>query len=278
VIGIALKAYAKAFKRADLKEFLEHLPKDFERMPHIRRFTEGIESKVFQSRKGEQKARSPKLTYYYLEKIETATNRSLRKAMVNAVLMDFYVLLRTKAPDEKVIFICDEAPFFIQDAFSIFAMLIKTMRSQKGALVLAVQYSANLVVHHNHIQDESLINQTATKILFNADGDKEVFKSRFKLSESEYELINSNHSQRGQYSQFLIKDTNGPRIARLYLTDPEFWESGTDGVELAEILNLKVIFPELNEREVALILSEARARGRLHERRFEKARERELEV
>jgi hypothetical protein len=151
------------------------------------------------------------------------------------------------------------------------------MRSQKGALVLAVQYSANLVMYHNHVQDESLINQAATKILFNSDGDKELFKSRFKLSESEYSLLSNNQSKRGQYSQFLIKDTNGPRVARLYLTDTEFWESGTDGLELAEILNLKTIYPELNDREVALILSHARARDRLNQKRFEKHEESELE-
>lgn len=272
IIGIALKEYARSFKKCNLVEFLSFLPKDFERISHIKRFTHGIESKVFQSRKDKLRGKiadeKSRLTYYFLEKIETATNRSLRKAMVNAVLMEFYLLLRTKRPEEKVVFICDEAPFFIQDAFSIFSTLIKTMRSLKGSLILAVQYSENLIAWHNRIQDESLINQSSIKILFNSDGDKDLFSSRFKLSEEEFLMLQQNQSKKGQFSQFFIKDTNGARMARLYLTDREFWESGTDGVEVAEIMNLKAIYPELNDREVALLLDLARARGELNKRKY----------
>lgn len=276
VIGIALKQYATSFKKADLKEFMGFLPKDFDRLPHLSRFTDGIEAKVFQRRKN-QAPISNRLTYYFLEKIETASNRALRKAMVNAVLMEFYLLLRSKALDENVILICDEAPFFVQDAFSIFSMMMKTMRSQKGSLILAVQYSNDLIKHTVNGVDESLINQSALKILFSQDGDKEVFKNRFSLSDSDFEILAANQSVKGQYSQFVIKDTLGLRVGRLYLTDSEFWESVTDGDELAEIKKIKTLYPELNDREVALLLQNARARSKLHQKTFQMSQRNQLE-
>ena len=260
ILGIALKKYAENFKNPSLKEFIKYLPEGFDRLPHLKRYTEGLEAKVFEPAVRDQNSR---LTYYYLEKLETATNKSLRKALVSSVLIDFYMHLRLKAPEEKIVFFCDEAPFFIQDAFSIFSMLIKNLRALRGSLVLSVQQSENLVVLNNGVLDSSLIGQSALQILFSADGDKKAYQDRFDLTSEDMQNLTSFRKSKGKLSQMLIKDVMGTKTARLYLTDEEFWLSGTDALEIAEIEFLKTRYPELNEREVALILSEAKARGQI---------------
>jgi hypothetical protein len=265
VLGITLVKYAGEFKTPSLKEFVKFIPKDFARLPHLKRYTEGIEAKIFEKTNRDRNAR---LTYYYIAKLETAENKSLRKAMVSSVLIDFYMNLRTKPVEDKVMLVCDEAPFFIADAFPIFSMLIKNIRAQHGSLVLSVQKSQDLLGFKNNWSDASLMEQPAVKILFNADGNREEFKTHFSISDIDLLNIENFSTVKGAYSQMLVKDRTGSRIMRLYITDPEYWDSVTGAVEMAEIEDLKKKFPELNDREVALILTEARARHQIQKKQL----------
>lgn len=100
------------------------------------------------------------------------------------------------------------------DAFSDFAKdTLKTIRKKDGFVVLDSQSPADALEHAN---SRTLIEQTATKILFpNPTADRNDYVKKLKLTEREYALI---QSEMGEGSRkFLIKQGQNSVVAKLDL-------------------------------------------------------------
>lgn len=236
----------------NLDSFIKELPENFPRKKLLQRFSsKGLFKHLFATSTKPQKSSNHRINYYNFESIDLASNRSAARAIMAAIMADFNFQLAHKRTDEELIFISDETPFFIEQCFRSFKLLNKNVRKLNGSLILTVQVSSDLIID----QDESLILNSDTKILLSYDASKEVFQKRFQLSTDEAEIMWTISAEKGQYSQFLLKDKNGARVGHLILTPKEYWQSTTESYDIARIQKISEALPELEEDTILNLLA-----------------------
>ena len=223
--------------------------KDHPRVDYLKRWARnGLYGRVFEKISTEENR--AQLSYYNFSSIATAGNKSVSSAVIAAIMAQFSFELSQKKPGEKLVFIADETPFFVKHCFSSFKMLMKNVRKLGGSQILIVQESEDLVVNG----DESLINTAAIKILFSLDGDREVYKRRFNLKENEISLLENILVEKGKCSRFLLKDDVKSHEGVLVLSSREYLTSTTEEYDTKKIEDIKDIYPNLNDDQVAAIL------------------------
>lgn len=236
----------------NLDSFIKELPENFPRKKLLQRFSsKGLFKHLFATSTKPQKSYNHRINYYNFESIDLASNRSAARAIMAAIMADFNFQLAHKKTEEELIFISDETPFFIEQCFRSFKLLNKNVRKLNGSLILTVQVSSDLIID----QDESLIVNSDTKILLSYDSSKEVFEKRFQLSTDEAEIMWTISAEKGQYSQFLLKDKNGARVGHLILTPKEYWQSTTESYDIARIQKISEALPELEEDTILNLLA-----------------------
>lgn len=185
-----------------------------------------------------EKKKETRLQYFDFTEISGASNGGLAKAVMSAIMAHFNFLLLSKSNDEKLIFICDETPFFIKNCFSSFTLLSKNVRKLSGSLILTAQMLSDLVVNG----DASLVSQSEFKILFSNDGSDEFFRTFTGISEENLETLKTIRPNRGDYSIFIFKDGLGERICKLILSKNEYFTSSTHSDDKSLISKCKNIF------------------------------------
>ena len=212
-------------------KFLEHPKKE-----KLSRFIkESLNENIFKQTKDLSINR---LLYFNFENISTASNSYLAKAIIASIMAEFSFKLLSKKPQEKVIFISDETPFFIKNSFNTFSLLSKNVRKLNGSLILLAQNSNDLIVNG----DTSLIGNSEFKILFSCDETEEKFKETFSLTSDEFEKIKNLQTIKGHYSQFFIKDSIGSKIGFLRLSKEEYIMSNTEPNFLHKVQKLQTLF------------------------------------
>ena len=179
-----------------------------------------------------------RLLYFNFENISTASNSHIAKAIIAAIMAEFSFKLIKKEPNEKFIFIADETPFFIKTCFHTFSLLSKNVRKLNGSLILLAQNSKDLIYNN----DTSLIDNSEFKILFSYDGEERKFKETFSLSNTEFQRLKNIRTVKGEFSQFLIKDSIGSRVGFLRLSRKEYILSNTEPDFLHKVQSLKKSF------------------------------------
>ena len=118
----------------------EHLKKE-----KLSRFIKGsLNENIF--KEGEDISKN-RLLYFNFENISTASNSYIAKAIIASIMAEFSFKLLGKKPNEKLIFISDETPFFIKSCFNTFSLLSKNVRKLNGSLILLAQNSKDLIVN-----------------------------------------------------------------------------------------------------------------------------------
>ena len=190
-----------------------------------------------------------RLLYFNFENISTASNSQTAKAIIAAIMAEFSFKLLNKNPDEKFIFISDETPFFIKSCFNTFSLLSKNVRKLNGSLILLAQNSNDLIVSG----DTSLIDNSEFKILFSYDGEEKKFKEIFSLTSEEFQKLKSIRTVKGQFSQFLLKDSIGSKIGYLRLSKEEYVFSNTEPEFLHKVQSLKKILGVSEEKALKVM-------------------------
>lgn len=185
-----------------------------------------------------QKKNDSKIQYFDFTEITGASNGPLAKAVMSAVMAHFSFLLLSKQTDEKLIFLCDETPFFVKNCFSSFTLLSKNVRKLSGSLILTAQMLSDLVVNG----DGSLISQSEFKILFSCDGTDEFFKTYSGVSDDTLADLKSLRPVRGEYSLFFFKDGLGERLCKLWLSKDEYYTSSTHADDRTLLKKTKEFF------------------------------------
>ena len=225
--------FSKTKEEKTLDNFYKNLK--HERKNKLLRWIKGsLNENIFNSKEDILKNR---LLYFNFENISTASNSQIAKAIIAAIMAEFSFKLINKNPDEKFIFISDETPFFIKNCFNTFSLLSKNVRKLNGSLILLAQNSKDLIVGG----DTSLIDNSEFKILFSYDGEEKKFKEIFSLTQEEFQKLKSIRTVKGQFSQFLLKDSVGSRIGYLRLSKEEHIFSNTEPEFLHKIQSLKKI-------------------------------------
>lgn len=249
-----------------LIEYLEDLPQhpsldDFinkyeKKLPRINSFknwtSRGLYGSIFFPH---QDIGSDKLHYFNFKDIQTASNNGVGVAVMSAIMAHFNFILLNKKDHEKLIFIADETPFFVKNCFASFSLLVKNVRKLHGSLTLVSQNLSDLVVNG----DASLVTQTEFKVLFSKDKGFDKFDSILELSESGSEKLDSFKTDKGKFSQFLLKDQIGERSCQLILTPEEYLRSTThsdDKSKLADFRNLLSLKSDNKALEVMATIAE----------------------
>ena len=190
-----------------------------------------------------------RLLYFNFENISTASNSQTAKAIIAAIMAEFSFKLLNKNPDEKFIFISDETPFFIKSCFNTFSLLSKNVRKLNGSLILLAQNSKDLVVNG----DTSLIDNSEFKVLFSFDGEEKRFKEIFSLTEEEFHKLKNIKTVKGQFSQFLLKDSIGCKVGFLRLSKEEYVLSNTEPEFLHQVTELKKLLKVSEEKALRVM-------------------------
>ena len=179
-----------------------------------------------------------RLFYFNFENISTAGNSYLAKAIIASIMAEFSFKLLNKEPQEKLIFISDETPFFIKSCFNTFSLLSKNVRKLNGSLILLAQNSKDLIFNG----DTSLIDNSEFKVLFSHDGVEKEFKETFSLTNEEFQKIKNLKTVKGHYSGFLLKDSIGSKVGYLRLSKEEYILSNTEPEFLSKLKKLQSLF------------------------------------
>ena len=190
-----------------------------------------------------------RLLYFNFENISTASNSHIAKAIIAAIMAEFSFKLIKKEPNEKFIFIADETPFFIKTCFHTFSLLSKNVRKLNGSLILLAQNSKDLICNN----DTSLIDNSEFKILFSYDGEERRFKETFSLSNTEFQRLKNIRTVKGEFSQFLIKDSIGSRVGFLRLSKKEYILSNTEPDFLHKVQSLKSLLNITEEKALRVM-------------------------
>ena len=221
---------------------------DHPRRDKLLRWTRGsLNENIFKAKEDISKQR---LLYFNFENISTASNSYIAKAIIAAIMAEFSFKLLNKEPNEKFIFISDETPFFIKNCFNTFSLLSKNVRKLNGSLILLAQNSKDLICN----SDTSLIDNSEFKILFSHDGEERKFKEIFSLTEEEYKNLKNIRTVKGQFSQFLLKDSLGSRVSFLRLSREEYTLSNTEPLFLHKVQGLRKLL-NISEEKALEVMS-----------------------
>ena len=238
------------FSKSDKEKTLDHFYQDLDhpRRDQLLRWTQGsLNENIFNSKKIFPNNR---LIYFNFENISTASNSYVAQAIIASIMAEFSFKLLNKKPSEKFIFISDETPFFIKSCFNTFSLLSKNVRKLNGSLILLAQNSKDLIFNN----DTSLIDNSEFKILFSYDGEERKFKETFSLTELEFQQLKSIKTVKGEYSQFLLKDSLGSKIGYLRLSKEEYALSNTEPDFLHKVRKLQRVL-NINEDQALKVMS-----------------------
>ncbi|MBL7557607.1 MAG: VirB4 family type IV secretion system protein [Bdellovibrionaceae bacterium] len=214
-----------------LQEFYE-LEANFPRRKLLSRWVnKGVYSKAF-SPKGLVDKNPSRLNYYNFSQIFEAADEDFAQAGFAAVLLQFNLdCLRNK--NTKMVFICDETPFFIKSCFDIFKLTTANVRKFGHALVLISQLSSHLIVNG----DTGIIENSPQRFLLSLDGDETEYKNRFNLTTEAIDKIKKLKSRPGEFSECLFTSPLGSKKLVIKITKEEYWQT-TSTKEDNEKLNL----------------------------------------
>ncbi|MCY4512575.1 MAG: hypothetical protein OXB86_02675 [Bdellovibrionales bacterium] len=230
----------------NLDNFYNHL--EHPKKEKLSRFIQGsLNENIFKESKD---ILNNRLLYFNFENISTASNSYIAKATIAGLMAEFSFKLLDKEPNEKLIFISDETPFFIKSCFNTFSLLSKNVRKLNGSLILLAQNSKDLIAGN----DTSLIDNSEFKVLFSHDGSEEKFKQTFNLTTEEFLKLKNIRTVKGQFSQFLLKDSLGSKVGFLRISKEEYIFSNTEPEFLHKLKRLQALF-NISEEKALKVMS-----------------------
>ena len=222
-------------KTPSIDGFLE-CSDDIPRKINLQRWrSKGLFGNIFQSSNVESTSR---LQYFDFTEISGAANGGVSKAVMSSIMAHFNFLLLNKKIDEKLVFMCDETPFFVKSCYSSFTLLSKNVRKLSGSLILTAQMLSDLIVNG----DASLIAQSEFKIFFSADGTDDFFKIYSGITDDTLATLKQIRPSRGAFSLFIFKDGHGERLCKLILSKEEYYTASTHSDDKSLIQNCTKLF------------------------------------
>ena len=243
----ALSFYVKNTKKPDLKEFISMIKTDDNKLKLLQRWGKSsLNEHIFSGFLSDD---IKSLNYYNFSKILTATKKDITRAVFSAVMAEFSFKLLKKEGQERLVFICDEVPFFIKTCFNSFKLLSKNVRKLNGSLILIAQSSSDLIVN----KDTSLLDTSEFKILFSIDSTH--FQERLGLTNNEVEIIKNLKTYPDRYSQFYLKDSNSGCVGFLVLSLHEKALVTTKAEDSQTVNEIRKLFCDLSYEKIQKILN-----------------------
>ena len=255
IIETAVRKYAESKpEKPTLDSFVEFV-KDFPRIALLERWTgNGTYKNAFKSRPDTRNQISQRLRYYNFSQIFQAQDPDFGQGGLAAVMAQFNMeLMRSKG--QRLVFIADETPFFIQRCFSFFKFSTANVRKFGGSFITIAQKSSDVVVGG----DTGIIENSASKFLYSIDGEEESFAARMKIDQPTVNKIKDLKAVKGEFSEVLLLDQFGAKTLRVQLTPEEYWRVTTSPDDTERLKRLCEHVPGLTLEEAIQCLSFKRA-------------------
>ena len=237
--------YAKQAQNPSLQGFVKSL-KNFQKKTLLENWTKGsLKENIFSRPK--DSFIFTNLNYFNFSEILTAEDQSTAQAVMSAVMCRFSHELLNKKPHEKLLFLVDETPFFIQNSFETFKLLSKNVRKLNASLILIAQSSSDLIFN----SDKSLIDNSEFKVIFSLDDNEKAFQERFFLRQDEVDILKYLRTQKGDHSEFLLKDSLCSKVGFLRLSDKEYIESTTNPQEVEKLHQIQRLYPLIESEKLS---------------------------
>ena len=91
------------------------------------------------------------------------------------------------------------------------------------------------------------------KILFSYDGEERRFKETFSLTNNEFQILKNIRTVKGEFSQFLLKDSLGSKVGFLRLSKEEYILSNTEPEFLHKVQGLKKLLGITEEKALKVM-------------------------
>lgn len=193
---------------------------------------------------------SERLRYFNFQEIFQAADPDFAQAVMASVLALFNLELR-RFPENRLVLVCDETPFFVERCFDFFKLSTANVRKFGAAVVLVAQLSKHLVVRG----DTGLIENTHHRFLFSSDGGLADFQERMRLSDKQMRLLAGLEFQSKRFSEVLYQMGCFARVLRLRMSPEEYWRVSSTQGDRIKIEKLKAAVPLLTTLEAIRCLS-----------------------
>jgi hypothetical protein len=199
-----------------------------------------------------------RLKYYNFSQIFQAADPDFGQGGFAAVMAQFYIeLMMAQKQGKRIVFMADETPIFIQRAFEFFKFATANVRKFGGGFIPIVQKSSDLVVNG----DDGIILNCASQVLLSVDGTPETYGKRLKLEPETVDRISALKSEKGKFSDIMMVDKFGARVARVVLTNEEYWSFTSSQSDNYKLNQLMEQVPGLSRQEAIRCLASISSRS-----------------
>ncbi len=206
---------------------------------------------AFKGRSASPRSLAPRLAYFNLAEIYHAADADYAQGVMAAIVATFNIELM-RAKGERLVFVVDESPFFIERCFPFFKFSTANVRKFGGSFITIAQKSSDVVIGG----DTGILENSNSKFLFSVDGEKESFARRLKLDLPVVDTVEALRSEKGKYSEVLLQDNLGTRTLRIQLTAEEYWSATSSQEDNRKLTELRASVPGLTLEQGIRVLSE----------------------
>lgn len=247
----SISIYLKSFNKPSLLEFYNQTL-EFPRRNLLKRWVKGgiYENAFSTETNSDNTVSNNRLRYYNFSQIFQASDPDFAQAGIAAVLVQFnYESLKTAKT--RIVLVCDETPFFIKSCFDFFKFTTANVRKYGHSVILITQLSTDLIVN----DDTGIIENSPQRFLFSADGDIQLFKKRFQLTDKNIESIKSLKSVPKIQSEVLLQTPEYSKELKIKITQNEYWKLTSNKQDKEKLEALLNHFPHLKLSEAIQCLS-----------------------
>jgi len=251
----SIKAYiGKKPEDPSIDNFLS-TTKDIPRKNLLKRWATGGVFENALKASGDNLNQIDRYTYFNFKHIHSAANEDYSSGIMAAVIAETNLKALGLKQDSRMIFFCDEVPFFIKKNGSFFKLTTANFRKYGHSTILIAQSINDFeLTSSSNNADYGIINNSPIRFLFQIDGDEFDFGQILGITNDDISKIkNLNRSQ--DYKECVLIDNSGSKTLRIKLTKDEYWNTTTSKPDKDKLLRLRSLLPELSLKEAINCLS-----------------------
>jgi len=188
-------------------------------------------------------------TYFNFEHIHSASNSDYSSGIMAAVIAETNLKALSLNKNARMIFFCDEVPFFIKKNGSFFKLTTANFRKYGHSTILIAQSTKDFELkHESNESDCGIIQNSPIRFLFQIDGKEKEFADKLGLFESDLVKIRS-LVKAPTFRDVLLQDDLGTRVLRIFLTTKEYWLTTTSKKDRDKLNKLRTQIPDLSLKE-----------------------------
>lgn len=215
----------------------------------------GIFCNVFQERESHD-LENTKYIYFNFQNLQNASDEDFSKGVMAAVIAWVNLrMLQCGTNSNRMMFFCDETPFFIQKNARFFKLTTANFRKfGHGTCLIAQQTQDFRIPKDGGGLDDGILLNSPIRFLFQLDGDESFHRECLNLTPLQIEEI-KNLKRTNSYREVFLQDELGSRVLRVWVTPKEYWEVTSTKEDNEKLFRLRSQVPNLSLEEAIKCLA-----------------------